>query len=106
MMKDKAVNALIRMGMPADIKGFQFIVDAMVLFEDEKWRNGKTMNLYRKIAEMHNTSDRNVERGIRHAFSIVLANGDLKIVEKYITLQNTTNGNLLHVFYLKLLQEV
>ena len=37
-MKNKAIKALIEMGMPANIKGFQYIVEAMELFEaDEIW---------------------------------------------------------------------
>ncbi|MDE7445814.1 MAG: sporulation initiation factor Spo0A C-terminal domain-containing protein [Lachnospiraceae bacterium] len=104
-MKNKVINALIQMGMPADINGFQYIVDAMIFFEDEKGCNIKTTELYKKIAERNNTTAHGVERGIRHAFSIVLTKGDLVIVKKYLTLQNSTNGNLLRVFYLKLLQE-
>ena len=34
-MRSKAINVLIEMGVPADIKGFQYIVDAMELFADE-----------------------------------------------------------------------
>lgn len=40
-MKNKAINALIEMGLPADIKGFHYIVDAMCLLESTEWRNGK-----------------------------------------------------------------
>lgn len=36
-MKNKTINALLEMGMPADIKGFHYIVDAMCLFEHEGW---------------------------------------------------------------------
>lgn len=42
---------------------------------------------------------------MRHAFETVLSNGDPEIVKKYLTYQNTTNGNLLAVFYIRLLQE-
>ena len=31
-MKNRAINALIEMGMPADTKGFEYIVDMMVLY--------------------------------------------------------------------------
>jgi hypothetical protein len=104
-MKNKAVNALIEMGMPANIKGFGYIVDAMCLFDDEKWLRGKTTDLYREIGRKNNTTMSRVERAIRHAFGIVLLKGNLEIVEKYITMQNTTNGNLLHTLYLRLTQE-
>lgn len=104
-MKNKAINALIEMGMPANTKGFRYIVDAMVLFENEAIRIGKTTSLYREIGTRNNATVAQVERAIRHAFSVVLTRGDLAIVEKYLTLQNTTNGNLLHVLYLRLSKE-
>lgn len=104
-MKNKTVNALIEMGMPADIRGFHYIVDAMCLFEEKEWRCGKIIPLYQKIGKMNNTTLSRVERAIRHAFGVVLTKGNSEIVEKYLTLQNTTNGNLLHVLYLRLSQE-
>ncbi len=104
-MKNKAINALIEMGMPADIKGFQYIVEAMGLFEtDNVWRE-KTTFLYYKLSKMYDTTPCGVERAIRHAFSIVLKSGYLKAVEKYLTLQRTTNSNLLATFFLRLSQE-
>lgn len=105
MMKNKAINALLKMGAPAGIKGFRYIVDAMCLFEEKEYRNKKIMYVYHEIAEMNNTTVSRVERAIRHAFSIMLTRGNLEAVEKYLTLQNTTNGNLLHTFYLRLSQE-
>jgi hypothetical protein len=104
-MKNKAINALIEMGMPADIKGFGYIVDAMCLFEDEKWLHGKTTDLYREIGRKNNTTMSRVERAIRHAFEIVTVKGYLEAVKKYLTMQDTTNGNLLHTLYLRLTQE-
>lgn len=104
-MKNKAINALIEMGADAGNKGFEYIVDAMTLFENDEIRTGKTMLLYSKIAEMHNTSWENVERCIRHSFKTILTRGKLNTVEKYLSTQKTTNGNLLHVFYIRLTQE-
>ena len=105
-MRNRAVNALIEMGMPANIKGFDYIVDAMCLFdEDESWKFGKTTDLYRKLAQINKTTSSRVERAIRHAFQNILIKGNLKAVEKYLTFYNTANSNLLAVFYIKLLQE-
>lgn len=104
-MKNKAIDALLEMGMPADIKGFHYIVDAICLFEHEGWRCVKTTTLYQKIAEINNETASSVERAIRHAFSVVITKGRLETVEKYLSFHNTTNGNLLHVFYLRLKQE-
>lgn len=104
-MKNKAINALLEMGMPADIKGFQYIVDAMLMFEDKEIRTGKITALYYEIGKKNNTTASRVERAIRHAFGIVLSFGKHKSVEKYLAFHNTTNGNLLHVLYLRLTQE-
>lgn len=105
-MRNRAINALIEMGMPANIKGFCYIVDVIGLFEeDDSRRTGKTTALYQKISQMNNTTPSRVERSMRHAFETVLSNGDPEIVKKYLTYQNTNNGNLLAVFYIRLLQE-
>ena len=107
-MKNKAVNALIEMGMPANIKGFQYIAEAMELISTEvRWRpgTGNVTRLYQKLAEIYGDTPSRVERAIRHAFSIVLTRRNLKTAEKYLDLQNTTNGNLLTVFFLRLSQE-
>lgn len=104
-MKNKAVNALLEMGMPADIKGFRYIVDAMCMYEEDEWRNGKITVLYYEIGRRSADTASRVERAIRHAFSTVLSAGDPKVIEKYLTLQRPTNGNLLHTLYLRLRQE-
>ncbi len=104
-MKNKVINALLEMGMHADIKGFRYIVDAMLLFEEDKWRNGKITVLYYEIGRRNNATASQVERSIRHAFSTVFAEGKLEAVEKYLTMQHPTNGNLLHTLFLRLTQE-
>lgn len=105
-MRNRAINALVEMGMPADIKGFDLIVDAMEMFQNEEVRKGKMTVLYAMLAKKNNSTASRVERAIRHAFSVVLTKGDLKAVERYLTLRRTANGNLLHVLYIRLTQEV
>lgn len=105
-MRNKAMNALIEMGVPARNKGFKYITEIMCLFdEDESWFYMKTMALYEKIAKMNGDTASRVERAIRHAFSIALEKGCLDVVEKYLTLQHPTNSNLLATFYIRLSQE-
>lgn len=105
-MRNKAISALIEMGVPANIKGFKYITDAMCLFaEDETWRTGKTTSLYWKIAQLNQTTPSRVERAMRHAFQSVLATGDFESVNKYLTFQNMKNSNLLAVLYIRLSQE-
>ena len=104
-MRRKTIDALIEMGMPADIKGFHYIVDAMEMFTNEEIWLGKTTVLYHEVGKKNNTTASRVERAIRHAFGSVLERGNLENVAKYLTFQNTTNGNLLNVLYLRLTQE-
>ncbi len=105
-MKNRAINALIEMGMPANVKGFHYIVEIMVMSqEDESLIFDKTSSLYEKLAEKNNSTASQVERAIRTAFGTVLAKGNMHAVEKYLSNHNTTNGNLLSVLYLRLTQE-
>lgn len=104
-MKNKAMNALIEMGANASTKGFKCVVDALVLLQDEEWRNGKIMNLYHELGKMHGITDDNVERQIRNCFSSILKKGNEELVNKYLTRQNTSNSNLLHVLYFRLTSE-
>lgn len=105
-MKNKAINALIEMGVAANTIGFRYIVDAMcVMSEEPDFIHGKTTALYQCIAKRNDTSAAGVERAIRNAFSSVLRFGDMVAVDKYLSRVNTSAGNLLSVFYLKLAQE-
>lgn len=101
-MKNKAVKALMKMNMLANIKGFRYIVEAMELFEaDEIWSTKLSM-LYYKLSMMYGTTPGAVERSIRHAFSVVLSKGNSEVVETYLPLNCTTNGNLLNTLFLRL----
>lgn len=104
-MKKKAINALLEMGMPADINGFNYIVDAMILLEKEEWWNCKITTLYYKIAKDNKMTSSKVERCIRHAFSVVLREGNMNAIQKWLTFAHPTNGNLLKTLYLRLTQE-
>lgn len=102
-MRRKAEEALIKMGMPANIKGFRYITDIMEKYaEDDAWIYGKLTLLYEIIGVAAGTSGICVERCIRKAFEDVLTRGNLEEVKKYLTFDNPTNGNLLVVFYLRL----
>ena len=100
-MKNKAINALIEMGADAGNKGFQYIVAAMCLFNPDY----SVTTIYALVAEKNNTTSSCVARAIRHAFGVVLKDGVSCCIDHYLTRNHTTNGNLLHVLYLRLTQE-
>ena len=85
-MRERVQEILMEIGIPANLKGFKYILDIMELFEeDEAWRNAKMMIVYEKVARMNKT---NYCR-----------------VEKYLSVVNVTNGNLLHTLYARVSEE-
>lgn len=103
-MKNRASDALLKCGMPCNIKGFQYIVHAMVLF-DNGWSNRKTCELYKRIGEDLDSTASRVERDMRHAFSYVYTKLPVSEVEKYFDLYNQQNGAQLACFYYRLCRE-
>lgn len=103
-MRKKVEAALIELGVPANLSGFHYIVDAMEIYsEDETYITSKRTALYEKIARIHNTTGSRVERAMRTAFEKAVTYGNLNSLNKYMTsAQKPTNGNLLACLYLKL----
>jgi len=83
-MKNKAVNALIEMGMPADIKGFHYIAEAMELMENEDMPRywGWMTVLYGRLSEMHDDTPSRVERAIRHAIEVAWSRGKMDTINE------------------------
>ena len=105
-MKKKVINTLLEIGIPAGIKGFHYIVDALFLMDSNSdYVGGNIIEMYAVIASRNNTTTSRVERAIRHAFEQVRKHGDPENVRKYLGNQKPTNGNLLNVLYLQLMQE-
>lgn len=83
LSKEKVEAVLFKMGMPANVKGFGYIVDSVLLLEEDS--KIKTTYLYFKVAQQHGTTGQRVERAIRHAFDIVRScRGDYDVVNHYI----------------------
>ena len=104
MMKDRAKDVLIKMGMPASILGFKYITDAMELF-DLGLEDIKIMALYDEIGKKNNTTGSRVERAIRHSFESLIVKGQHDVIKKYLSFDNITNSNMLKLLYYRLKQE-
>lgn len=104
-MKNKVINALLEVGIPANIKGFEYITDAVCMLDEEKWKDARITIMYKEIAKRHEKTASRVERAMRHAFSIAVAKGSDEAVQKYLTKINLTNANLIHVLHIRLVQE-
>lgn len=101
-MKQNTVNILLELGVPAGIKGFTYICDAMELFDtDPYYADGKICALYHEIALQRDTTASRVERAIRHAFETAIKKGKPDVLEQYLDLMNPQNSNLLRTLYLR-----
>ena len=75
---------LHRLGMPANVKGFEYIREAIKLcVEDSNTLNSITKVLYPTIAVQYNTTATGVERNIRNAIDLSWQRGDLATLESY-----------------------
>lgn len=91
VMKDSVVNndlevditnLIHEIGVPAHIKGYQYLRDAITLVVGRmEYLNAVTKELYPSIAEMNNTTPSRVERAIRHAIEIAWNRGKLETIE-------------------------
>ena len=105
-IENKAINALILMGAPMKSKGAKYIVEAMRIFdESNEWTNVKTVCLYEKIAEKHNTKPIRVERNIRTVFLTIVSKGNVEYSDKYLGKNSRGNTNRLSTLYIRLKQE-
>ena len=80
-----------QIGVPAHIKGYQYLRDAILLTADDpEYINAVTKLLYPEIARRNNTTPSRVERAIRHAIEIAWDRGDVEILNRYFgyTIQN------------------
>lgn len=104
-MKNRAVDALMKCGIPCNILGFCYISHAMELF-DNGWKDVKTTGVYEKIAKDFKTTGPRVERALRHAFqSYIYESKGNPFIEKYFDLNNQKNGAQLACFYYRLCRE-
>ena len=78
---------LHQVGVPAHIKGYQFLRDAILLaVSDHDYINAVTKRLYPEIAKRNATTASRVERAIRHAIEVAWDRGDVDTPEQLLWL--------------------
>ena len=76
-------NIIHTVGVPANIKGYQYLRDAIILAMTEKEIIGAvTKQLYPRVAANHNTTASRVERAIRHAIEVACLRGNEEALYK------------------------
>ena len=77
-------ETLHQIGVPAHIKGYQFLRDAILLTMNEpNYINAVTKQLYPEIAKRNGTTASRVERAIRHAIEVAWDRGDVDTLNRY-----------------------
>lgn len=79
----EVTKAMHEVGVPAHIKGYQYLRDAIVLaVEDIEMINYITKKLYPCIAKSHETTPSRVERAIRHAIEVAWNRGQVDVFDE------------------------
>lgn len=82
--EDVVTDMLRIIGVPAHIKGYHFLRDAILMVvEDPSLINAVTKILYPDIAHKNNTTASRVERAIRHAIEVAWDRGDIETLNHY-----------------------
>ena len=76
-------NIIHEIGVPAHIKGYQYLRDAIILaVNDIEMLNSITKVLYPTIAKKHQTTPSRVERAIRHAIEVAWSRGKMDTIDE------------------------
>ncbi len=81
---ERTVTSLIHdIGIPAHIKGYQFIRSAILMaIENIEVINHITKQLYPDLAKMYKTTPSRIERAIRHAIEVAWNRGHVETMER------------------------
>ena len=82
-LEHDVTRLLHEIGIPAHIKGYQYLRDAIeISVEEEDMLISVTKVLYPAIAKRHNTTSSRVERAIRHAIEVAWSRGRLDTIHE------------------------
>ena len=111
-LEEKISNIFITVGIPAHIKGYQFLREAIKLAIDSpEIINSITKKLYPTIADKYSTSSSKVERAIRHAIEVAWNRGKIENINSifglkvYNSNEKPTNGEFIALVADKMLIE-
>lgn len=77
-------NIIHQIGVPAHIKGYHYLRDAIIMaVKEPDIINSVTKLLYPGVAKMNNTTASRVERAIRHAIEVAWDRGDVDVLTSY-----------------------
>ncbi len=81
-LETDVTNIIHEIGVPAHIKGYQYLRDAIIMSVDNREViNSITKVLYPTIAKMNKTTPSRVERAIRHAIEVAWSRGKMDTID-------------------------
>ncbi len=111
-LEEKITNIFITVGIPAHIKGYQFLREAIKMaIDNPDVINSITKRLYPEVARRFNTSPSKVERAIRHAIEVAWNRGKIENINSlfgvrvYSHNEKPTNGEFIALVADKMLLE-
>jgi len=79
----EVTSMMHQLGIPAHVKGYQYIRDAILMvIDDVSLLGAVTKELYPAIAKKYNTAPSRVERGIRHAIELAWERGHMETLKR------------------------
>ncbi len=82
-LETEVTNIIHEIGVPAHIKGYQYLRDAIIMaINDMDILNSITKLLYPSIAKKYDTTSSRVERAIRHAIEVAWGRGKMDTIDK------------------------
>lgn len=79
----EVTNIIREIGIPAHIKGYQYLRDAiMMIIAEIELLGAVTKVLYPMIAEKYSTTPSRVERAIRHAIEVAWSRGNMEMINR------------------------
>ena len=112
VLDEKISNIFITVGIPAHIKGYQFLREAIKMaIDNPEIINSITKQLYPSIALRFDTSASKVERAIRHAIEVAWNRGKIENINNlfgikvYSSNEKPTNGEFIALVADKMLIE-
>ncbi len=83
-IESMVTNIIHEVGIPAHIKGYQYLRNAIIMAVDDlDIINSITKELYPTVAENFNTTSSRVERAIRHAIEVAWDRGDPDVLNAF-----------------------
>jgi two-component system response regulator (stage 0 sporulation protein A) len=83
-METLVTSIIHEIGVPAHIKGYQYLREAILIaVDDMDVINAVTKVLYPEVAKRYGTTASRVERAIRHAIEVAWDRGDIETLQKY-----------------------